>query len=104
MPTMSFNMQMLRAGERTLSHRQTASTIYCVVDGHGFTQVGDTRLSWEKNDIFVVPSWAWHHHVNESAGGEAYLFSVTDAPVLQKLGLYREEGRQPSGDVVSVAR
>jgi gentisate 1,2-dioxygenase len=104
MPTMSFNMQMLRPSERTLSHRQTASTVYCAVDGRGYTQVGDARLHWEKNDIFVVPSWAWHHHVNESGGGDAYLFSVTDAPVLQKLGLYREEGRTASGDIARVTR
>ena len=104
MPTMSFNMQMLRAGEHTLAHRQTASTVYCVVEGQGYTQVGDTRLEWERNDIFVIPSWAWHHHVNQSARGEAYLFSVTDAPVLQKLGLYREEGRTAGGDVVAVER
>ena len=74
----------------------------CVVEGQGYTQVGDMRLEWERNDIFVVPSWAWHHHV--SARGEAYLFSVTDAPVLQKLGLYREEGRTAGGDVVAVER
>lgn len=104
MPTMSFNMQMLRAGERTLSHRQTASTVYCAVGGRGYTQVGDLRLDWEKNDIFVVPSWAWHEHVNLTSHGEAFLFSVTDRPVLEKLGLYREEGRTRDGDIVRVVR
>lgn len=103
MPTMSFNMQMLRPGEHTLSHRQTASTAYCVVEGCGYTQVGDTRLHWEKNDVFVVPSWAWHEHVNLAPLREAYLLSVTDMPTMQKLGLYREEGRTKSGDIVRVA-
>lgn len=34
---------------------------------------------------------------------EACLFSVTDMPALQKLALYREEGRTRGGDIVRVA-
>jgi gentisate 1,2-dioxygenase len=52
----------------------------------------------------VVPTWAWHEHA--SAGGtEAILFSVQDTPVMQALGLYREQaytdhdGHQPMARV-----
>jgi gentisate 1,2-dioxygenase len=104
MPTMSFNMQLLRAGERTLSHRHTASTIYCVVEGQGYTQVDDRRLEWGRNDVFVVPSWSWHEHVNLDGHKDAVIFCVTDMPAIQKLGLYREEGKTPDGDVVEIQR
>ncbi len=104
MPTMSFNMQLLRPGERTQSHRHTASTIYCVVEGRGHSQVNDERLPWGKNDVFVVPSWSWHEHVNLDPGQDAVIFSVTDMPAVQTLGLYREEARTPEGDVVRVER
>ena len=44
-----------------------------------------------KNDIFVVPSWAWHEHANASEREDAVLFSFSDLPSMQALGLYREE-------------
>ena len=49
------------------------------------------RYDWKKNDIFVVPSWAWHEHANASEREDAVLFSFSDLPSMQALGLYREE-------------
>lgn len=104
MPTMSFTMQMLNAAQQTSAHRHTSSTIYCVADGEGHTQVDDVRLEWKKNDIFVVPAWAWHAHSNHGRDRSAMLFGVTDAPVIQKLSLYREQGRTANGDITLIAQ
>ena len=101
MPTMSFHMQLVRDGERTRSHRHTSSTVYCVVEGTGETEVGDSTLAWCRNDVFVVPGWAWHAH-NVDAGEDAVLYSVSDEATLRKLGLYREQGRADDGDVVEL--
>jgi gentisate 1,2-dioxygenase len=38
-----------------------------------------------------VPSWTWHEHANASASQDAILFSFNDLPVMESLGLYREE-------------
>jgi gentisate 1,2-dioxygenase len=38
-----------------------------------------------------VPSLGWHRHVNRSKTAPVLLFSVSDRPVLESLGLYREE-------------
>ena len=38
------------------------------------------------------PSWALHEHANLSTRDAAVLFSIQDRPVLEALGLYREEG------------
>lgn len=103
MPTMRFTMQLLAGGRRTLQHRHTSSTIYCVADGAGYTDVEGKRLEWRKNDVFAVPAWAWHEHANNSAKQPAALFAVTDAPTLEKLGLYREQGKTDAGDVITVA-
>jgi len=103
LPTMSFHMQLLRPGERLLSHRHTSSTVYCVVEGEGYTEVDGKRLEWDKYDFFAIPSWFWHEHVNLRADQEAILFSVSDLPTIRKLGLYREQGRTPLGEVVMVA-
>jgi gentisate 1,2-dioxygenase len=102
MPTLSFTAQLLRPREQTQFHRHTASTVYCVVEGEGETIVDDTRLEWQRNDVFVIPSWAWHAHTNKSATRDAVLYAVSDAEALRRLDLYREQGRTASGDIVPI--
>ena len=89
--TMDFTVQALRPGQRTSTHRHTSSTIYCCLEGSGVTEVGDMRLEWGRNDTFVVPTWAWHRHINSDAKNRAILYAVTDSPIAKNLGLYREE-------------
>ncbi|HUC62428.1 MAG TPA: cupin domain-containing protein [Alphaproteobacteria bacterium] len=89
--TMSFQVQLLRPGERTQAHRQTSSTAYCCIEGSGTTTVGDRVFEWGPNDMFVIPSWAPHAHANGSTAKDAILYSVSDIPALKRLGLYREE-------------
>ncbi|MGH9680279.1 MAG: cupin domain-containing protein, partial [Candidatus Acidiferrales bacterium] len=45
----------------------------------------------EQGDMFVIPSWVYHEHLNESKNGSAILFSIQDTPILVALGKYREE-------------
>ncbi|HEV2571182.1 MAG TPA: cupin domain-containing protein [Beijerinckiaceae bacterium] len=102
MQTIGASMQMLRPGERTKAHRHTGSFIYQVAKGSGFSIIGGRRFDWQERDIFCVPSWAWHEHANGSDKDDACLFAFHDLPVMQALGLYREEafldnrGYQPS--------
>jgi gentisate 1,2-dioxygenase len=102
MPTMSFRCQMLRPGETTRSHRKTASTVYCVLEGEGSTEVEGTTLHWRRNDVFTVPGWLWHEHRNWT-GQPAFLYSVTDEPTMRKLGLFREEGKTAEGGTEELA-
>lgn len=84
-------VQLLRPGLETQLHRHSSSAVYFVMQGSGKTIVDDVELAWGKNDCFVVPNWAWHKHLNQSMHEPAILFSVNDIPLLQALGLYREE-------------
>jgi gentisate 1,2-dioxygenase len=102
MPSMSFRSQMLRKGEETKVHRRMSSTAYVCLEGSGVTQVGDVRLEWGRNDVFAVPSWAWHNHKN-TGPGDAVLYSVTDEPAMRKLGLFRHEQRGPDGRSLDIA-
>ena len=91
MQTIGAAMQMLRKGERTTAHRHTGSVLYQVAKGKGFSVIGGRRFDWRERDIFCVPSWTWHEHGNASETEDACLFSFNDMPVMQALGLYREE-------------
>jgi gentisate 1,2-dioxygenase len=102
MPSMSFRCQMLRPSEQTMSHRKTASFVYCVLEGEGCTEVDGAKLEWRRNDVFTVPGWLWHAHHN-TGRADAFLYSVTDEPTMRKLGLFREEGRASDGTIVRLA-
>jgi gentisate 1,2-dioxygenase len=96
MPTIGCWVQMLPPGESTKPHRHTSSTIYHVVQGEGVTFAGTKKgagkeMAWGAHDCFFVPSWNWHHFENRSKKEPAIIFSVTDRPVLESLGLFREE-------------
>ena len=100
MPTIGAAMQLLRPGQHTTAHRHTGSAVYQCAKGTGHSIVNGKRLDWSERDIFVVPSWAWHQHANDSADEDACLFQFNDLPVLNALALYREqphpEARQPA--------
>ena len=90
MPAMSFRSQLLRAGETTRPQRRMASTVYCVLEGQGRSEIGGQTFDWGPNDVFVVPNWVTHSHSARTQ--DAVLYSVTDEPAMRALGLYRQEG------------
>src|SRR5690349_4500534 len=92
MPTIACHMQLLRLGETMRACRRVCCTNYHVVEGAGYSVVGDQRLDWEDKDVFTVPTWTFHEHVN-TGDRPAFLFSFSDAPVMKALSLYREEKR-----------
>jgi 1-hydroxy-2-naphthoate dioxygenase len=92
LPTFSCMIQLLRPNEKTRTHRHTSTTVYQAFRGQGITTVGSEELRWQQTDIFVAPAWQWHSHEN-TTGEDAILFSITDRPAAEALGLYREEAR-----------
>jgi gentisate 1,2-dioxygenase len=88
MPTMSTFMQLLPKSFAGTPYRSTDGTVFVCVEGSGETRIGEERLRWGPNDVFIVPSWARHAHRSD---GEAVLFSFSDRTVQEKLGLWREQ-------------
>lgn len=97
MDTITAWIQMLRPGVHTQAHRQVQSSVYYVFEGRGATVIGGVRFDWEQGDFFVIPSWTYHEHINESQSERAILFSIHDTPVLTALGKYREEALSANG-------
>ncbi len=88
LPTLGLSMVRLLAGAATAPVRRAGSSIVVVFRGSGYTVMNGTRFDWGEKDIFVVPSWvAAEHHALERSD----LFVTSDRPVLEALGLYREE-------------
>jgi gentisate 1,2-dioxygenase len=91
MPTIHCALTLLLPRQETDAHRHTSTVIYHVFRGSGTSYIGEERFDWEAGDSFVVPLWYPHRHVNRTLSEEAILFSMSDAPMLKALDLYREE-------------
>jgi gentisate 1,2-dioxygenase len=79
----------------TQKHRHNNATIYHVFRGCGYTTIENQRFDWSERDVFVIPGWHWHEHVNPSISSDAILISYTDEPLLRILGILREESSAP---------
>jgi gentisate 1,2-dioxygenase len=92
MPTIGTFMQKLPAGFAGKGWRQTDGAVYSVVEGEGEVVIThgeqETRYAFGPRDTFVVPSW---HTARLSSGPGCVLFSFSDRPVHQALGIHNEE-------------
>jgi gentisate 1,2-dioxygenase len=88
MPTIGAFAQRLPAGFETRSVRCTDGTVHVCLEGGGEAEVAGTTWRFQPNDVFVVPSW---HALRLRADRDTTLFSFSDRPVQQALGLWREE-------------
>jgi gentisate 1,2-dioxygenase len=88
MPTMGTYISALPAGFETLPCRSTDATVFACLEGEGTAEVDGRRLDFEPNDVFVVPSW---QRLCLHARRDCTLFSYSDRPVQQALGLWRED-------------
>ena len=88
MPTIAAFIQLLPSGFRSQPYRSTDGTIYSVVEGGGKVTIGTESFDFEPRDTFVVPSWA---PVSIRTSGETVLFSFSDRPGQEAMGLWKEK-------------
>jgi gentisate 1,2-dioxygenase len=88
LPTIGAYLQLLPKGFGGAPYRSTDATVFCAVEGHGTSTIGDATFAWGPRDIFVVPSW---HRVSHQAHEDAVLFSFSDRPAQKALGIWRED-------------
>jgi gentisate 1,2-dioxygenase len=87
LPTMGACLSLLPKGFKGDNYRSTDGTIFVCAEGQGSTKIGDEVFEWGPNDVFVVPPWKRYAH---QAAKESVLFSISDRPAQEVLGLWRE--------------
>ena len=92
MPTMATYMQRLPAGFHGKPYRQTDGAVFSVVEGSGTLNIERNGQVWTfefgPRDHFVIPSW---HTAQLHSQQGCVLFSFSDRPVHQALGIHKEE-------------
>jgi gentisate 1,2-dioxygenase len=86
-PTMGANLALLPKGFVGELHRSTDGKVFVCAEGRGVSRIGNEMLQWSRNDVFVAPSWMPVAHI---ADAESVLFSISDKPAQQALGIWRE--------------
>lgn len=81
----------LSAGKSSPRVQETASSVYHVIEGSGYTTIGEQKFTWERGDTFCIPSWYPFQHFTHGKLGDdpVYLYRFDDRPMLRSLGFYR---------------
>src|SRR3954451_193404 len=90
LPTMGAGLALLPKGFKGEKYRATDGSIFVGVQGKGPTTVDGKVLEWGPNDVFIVPPWK---HFSHNAEKESVLFSISDRPSQEALGIWREDTR-----------
>jgi len=101
--TLDYKAQLIRPGEELLPKRETCSTFIVVIAGKGKSEIGGQTFDWQENDIMVVPNFLWRRHIN-TGKGEAILYTVSDAALLQNIGQYRAQGKGKNDKVIQLVQ
>lgn len=88
MPTIAPFLQLLPKGFSGKRQRSTDGTVYCVAEGSGVAHIAAERFDFTARDIFVVPSWATLSI--DAPKEDLVLFSFSDRPVQEAMGVHRE--------------
>jgi gentisate 1,2-dioxygenase len=86
--TLRTEMHRLRAGAATAARRVVGSAVWQVFAGSGVAELGDRRIELSAGDLIAVPSWC---PLRLRAHTRLDLFTFSDAPVYEALGLFRSE-------------
>lgn len=95
--TLSAQAERIAGSSITPWFRQTTSFVYHVYEGQGYSELQDgphseiKRVQWQKGDIFAIPAWSRTRHINTETASNAYLFAISDRPMIERLGLFRQE-------------
>lgn len=79
----------LDAGTSSPLVQETASSVYHVVEGSGWSIIDGQRFSWQKGDTFCIPAWNEYQHFANEDSTTVYLYRFDDKPMLKALGFYR---------------
>jgi gentisate 1,2-dioxygenase len=87
LPTMGAQLALLPKDFKGEEYRSTDGTVFVCAEGKGQTTIGGKVFEWTQNDVFVVPPWTPYWHKAEQ---ESVLFSISDRPAQEALGIWRE--------------
>jgi gentisate 1,2-dioxygenase len=79
LPSIFLGIQAINPGEHIVPHRHNSYALYHIIQGTGYSIVGDYKFEWTRGDTFACSPWANHEHIN--TGEElAIQYVIQDMP------------------------
>ena len=100
--TMTFFVQMLQPGQKTLPVKTTSSLLVSPFEGKGHSIVDGKKFDWAQFDTLAIPGGSWFEHKNDLSKDPLFLFVASDEPTLKKLAFYKKWGKSASGEVSQI--
>jgi gentisate 1,2-dioxygenase len=100
--TITFFVQMLQPGQKTLPVKTNASLLVSPFEGKGHSVVEGKKFAWNQFDTLAIPGGSWFEHKNDSSTEPLFLFVASDEPTLKKLALYKKWGKSTSGETSQI--
>ncbi len=83
--------ERLDKGAESPVRQETSSSVYHVIQGSGWSEIGGKSFSWQRGDTFCIPAWYKYKHVANGEENGVYLYRFDDRPMLKSLGLLRTQ-------------
>lgn len=72
--TLYAGLQLVMPNETARAHRHTAFAMRFIIEGSGgFTAVHGKRISMQRGDVILTPTWNWHDHGKDGSGPMIWL-------------------------------
>lgn len=88
---LGMHLAELPGGQGKCDHRHLDETLSYMVSGRGFTELRQAdeaepvRFDWQAGDLVVIPTNAWHRHVNLDEERPARQFSFRNTALIERL-------------------
>ena len=79
LPSLFLGLQIINPGEHIVPHRHNSYALYHIIEGEGYSIVGEHRFDWSRGDTFACSPWASHEHVNIGTE-QAVQYVIQDMP------------------------
>lgn len=87
--TMQMFVEELAPGGRNGRHRHLNEALVYILQGKGYSVIGDQRYDWEAGDVIAVPVMEWHQHFNADPDKPVLFLGCTNVPLMNRLGLWQ---------------
>ena len=72
--TIYAGLQLVMPSETAKAHRHTAFAMRFIIEGQGgFTAVQGRRITMQRGDVILTPTWNWHDHGKDGSGPMIWL-------------------------------
>lgn len=88
-PSMETAIRLVKPMTELKPSRRTENVIFITMEGNPSFEVKGQKFETEPYDVVALPSWT-EYSIKNPDGKPAMIFSFSDKPVFEYLGLYRE--------------